>query len=193
MKKEKGLYWKLFLSTFRLSAFTFGGGYVIITLMRKRFVEELGWLDENEMLDLTALAQSAPGPIVVNASILVGYRMAGVAGSWVALLGTVLPPLILMSVVSLFYEAFKSNAPVAAALRGMRAGVAAVMVDVVATMGKDVAKEKSLLSLLLMGASFVAVFFFEVNVILVLAVCGLVGVVVHRFARRKEAKGKWSF
>ncbi len=193
MNKEKGLYWKLFTSTFRLSAFTFGGGYVIVVLMRKRFVEELGWIEEKEMLDLTALAQSAPGPIVVNASILVGFRMAGVAGSVVALIGTVLPPLILLSLVSLFYEAFKGSAPVAAALRGMRAGVSAVMVDVVASMGKEVGREKSVLSLLLMAAAFVAVFFFEVNVILVLAVSGTVGILAHRTARRKEAKGKWNF
>ena len=66
---------KLFTSTFQLSAFTFGGGFVIIPLMRKKFVDELGWIEEQEMLDLTAIAQSSPGPIAVNASILVGYLL----------------------------------------------------------------------------------------------------------------------
>ena len=71
-------YAKLFLSTFQLSACTFGGGFVIIPLMRKKFVEQLGWIDEQEMMDLTAIAQSSPGAIAVNAAILVGYRVAGI-------------------------------------------------------------------------------------------------------------------
>ena len=77
---QKKKYWTLFLSTFQLSAFTFGGGFVIIPLMRKKFVEKLKWIDEQEMLDLTAIAQSSPGAIAVNASILVGYRVADGAG-----------------------------------------------------------------------------------------------------------------
>ncbi len=84
----------LFTSTFTLSAFTFGGGYVIVPLMRKRFVEQLGWIDEQEMLDLIAIAQSAPGIIAVNTSILVGYKVAGVGGAVFTLLGTMLPPLL---------------------------------------------------------------------------------------------------
>ena len=77
MKKDFAFYRKLFTSTFYLSAFTFGGGYVIIPLMRKKFVEQFHWIEETEMLDLTAIAQSAPGQIAVNASILIGYRLAG--------------------------------------------------------------------------------------------------------------------
>ena len=76
MKKDLAFYRKLFTSTFYLSAFTFGGGYVIIPLMRKKFVEQFHWIEEEEMLDLTAIAQSAPGAIAVNASILIGYRLA---------------------------------------------------------------------------------------------------------------------
>ena len=78
MKKSPALYCKLFTSTFYLSAFTFGGGYVIIPLMKKKFADDLHWIEEKEMLDLTAIAQSAPGPIAVNAAILIGYRIAGV-------------------------------------------------------------------------------------------------------------------
>ena len=77
----KQKYVKLFLSTFELSACTFGGGFVIIPLMRKKFVEDLGWIEEQEMMDLTAIAQSSPGAIAVNASILVGYHVAGITGA----------------------------------------------------------------------------------------------------------------
>ena len=78
MEKNRKFYLKLFLSTFYLSAFTFGGGYVIVPLMRKKFVNEYGWIDENEMIDLIAIAQSAPGVIAINASLIIGYKLAGI-------------------------------------------------------------------------------------------------------------------
>lgn len=106
MQSKKKQYWTLFLSTFQLSAFTFGGGFVIIPLMRKKFVEKLGWIDEQEMMDFTAIAQSSPGAIAVNASILVGYRVAGVPGALLTVCGTVLPPLIIISVISFFMPPF---------------------------------------------------------------------------------------
>ena len=71
---------KLFWSTLYLSAFTFGGGYVIVSLMKKKFVDELGWIDEEEMLDLVAIAQSTPGAIAVNGAIVVGYKLEGIIG-----------------------------------------------------------------------------------------------------------------
>ena len=129
--KEKKKYWTLFLSVMQLSAFTFGGGFVIIPLMRKKFVEKLHWLDEQEMLDLTAIAQSSPGAIAVNASILVGYRVAGVPGALLTVAGTILPPLVIIAVISMFYTAFRDNVFVGMAMNGMLAAVAAVICDVV--------------------------------------------------------------
>ena len=92
--------WKLFVSTLYISAFTFGGGFVIVTFMKKKFVDQLHWIDEAEMLDLTALAQSSPGAIAVNAAILVGWRVAGFAGMLVAVLGTILPPMVILTAIS---------------------------------------------------------------------------------------------
>ena len=108
-KEKMRILWKLFYSTLYLSAFTFGGGYVIITLMKKKFVDEYRWIEEEEMLDLVAIAQSSPGPIAVNGAIVVGYKLAGMAGVLVSILGTVLPPFVILTVVSFFYEAFQSN------------------------------------------------------------------------------------
>ena len=106
---KKNKYWQLFLSTFKLSACTFGGGFVIIPLMRERFVKELHWIEEEEMLDLTAIAQSSPGSIAINASILVGYHVAGITGALITVVGAALPPLIIISVISVLYQAFRSN------------------------------------------------------------------------------------
>lgn len=178
----------LFLSTFKLSACTFGGGYVIVPLMRKKFVEELHWIGEPEMLDLVAIAQSSPGPIAVNASILVGYHMAGVPGALITMLGTVLPPLGIISVISLFYRAFRSNPIVGLVMTGMLAGVAAVICDVVLGMAKNVLKTKRLLPLAVMVGAFAAVRFFKVNIILIILACGLVGALDT--LRRGKAVGK---
>ena len=109
-KESKGkVLWKLLLSTLYISAFTFGGGFVIITFMKRKFVDELHWIDEDEMLDLAALAQSSPGAIAVNAAILVGWRVAGFAGMLVAVVGTIVPPMLILAVISFFYQAFATN------------------------------------------------------------------------------------
>jgi len=182
----------LFLSTFKLSACTFGGGYVIVPLMRKKFVEELGWIEEQEMMDLTAIAQSSPGAIAVNASILVGYHVAGIPGALLTVLGTVLPPLIIISVISFFYQQFRDNTIVNIAMAGMLAGVAAVICDVVINMGKSIFQLKCILPVLVLLGSFVAVRFFNVNIMIVILVCGMIGAweTWRREKLHKEAFGK---
>ena len=176
MKKVDGRTLRtLFFSTFKLSACTFGGGFVIIPLLRKRFVEELGWIEEQEMLDLAAIAQSSPGAIAVNASILVGYHVARIPGALLTVLGTVLPPLVIISVISLFYQAFRDNAIVNMAMAGMLCGVAAVIFEVVINMTRTVLQKKKLLPLLVLVGAFVAVRFFSVSIIAVILVCGAIG------------------
>ena len=185
-KKSKTLL-KLFLSTLYISSFTFGGGFVIITFMKRKFVDELHWIDEQEMLDLTALAQSSPGAIAVNAAILVGWRVAGFAGMIVATLGTILPPMIILSVISFFYAAFASNKYVALVLKGMQAGVAAVIMDVVCSLGSNI-KERSFLHIAVMIAAFAATFFFEINVIYIILAAAAMGVINALIKLRKEKK-----
>lgn len=184
MKKDLHFYLRLFSSTFSVSAFTFGGGYVIVPLMKKKFVDELHWMDETEMLDIVAISQTLPGPMVVDASALVGYRLAGIAGALTALFATVLPPLVIISVITLFYQAFEANRVVAAVLRGMQAGIAAVIADVVAGGAWDVLKSRDAFSIAVMLASFFAVYF-GVGVIPVILACGLLGAAVTLVKKRK--------
>lgn len=156
-KKEKTLRTaETFLSTLTISAFTFGGGYVIVTLFKKKFVDEYKWIDEQEMLDLVAIAQSAPGAIAVNGAIVTGYKLAGLVGTGVAAFATIIPPFVIISVISVVYEAFRSNAIVAAMLTGMQAGVGAVIASVVYDMALDIFKQKSAGSVLIMAGAFAA-------------------------------------
>lgn len=189
MNKNKSIYKKLFISTFSLSAFTFGGGYVIVPLMKSKFVDELHWLEEKEMLDFIAIAQSSPGAIAVNTSILLGYRIAGLPGALLSILGTVLPPLIILSVISLFYAAFKENPLVAAVLKGMNAGVAAVIADVVINMGSSIVKEKDITSIAVMIMAFIAAFFFKINVMYIILACAVIGALRIFLVKRLKIGG----
>ena len=174
MPTQRHLYRKLFLSTLYLSAFTFGGGYVIITLLKKKFVDELHWIDEEEMLDMVAIAQSSPGPIAVNGAIVVGYQFGGFAGILAAILGAVIPPFTILTLVSLFYNAFRGSFAVQALLAGMKSGVAAVILSVVWDMAAGVVKSRDLILLLVMALSFVANYFLRINVVyIILAVAAL--------------------
>ena len=190
-KKDK--YWQLFLSTFKLSACTFGGGFVIIPLMRERFVKELHWIEEEETLDLTAIAQSSPGSIAINASILMGYHVAGIPGALITVVGAALPPLIIISIISAFYQAFRSNKYVSMAMAGMLAGVAAVIFDVVINMAWPILKKKRWLPIAVMLAAFAATRFFSVNIILIILVCGVIGALDTMYLQKREdSKGQAS-
>lgn len=182
------MLWQLFKATFLLSAFTFGGGFVIVSLMKKKFVEDLQWLEEEEMLDITAIAQSSPGPIPINASVILGYRMYGVIGSLVAILGTALPPMIIISVISVFYTQFRSNRIIAIALQVMRAGVAAVIFDVVINLAKNVIATKRTLYILLMATAFVGKVILGVDAMIVILCCLVVGLVDLAMELRSNRK-----
>lgn len=188
MENKGKRLWKIFISTLYLSAFTFGGGYVIVTLMKKKFVDELGWIDENEMLDLVAIAQSAPGAIAVNGAIVVGYKLEGLIGALTAIVGTIIPPFAIISAISFFYAAFSSNFIVKTILDGMQSGVAAVIAAVVWDMGSGIVRGKNKMSLTIMAAAFLATAVFNVNVVYVVLICIALGVVrtVGRMRREKE-------
>ena len=178
----------LFFSTLYISAFTFGGGYVIVTFMKRKFVDELHWIDEQEMLDMTALAQSSPWAIAVNAAILVGWRVEGLPGMAVAVLGSILPPMVILTVISFIYQAFATNPYVALVLKGMQAGVAAVILDVVCDLGGDVLKTRSVLFIGLMVAAFVASSLLQINVILIILAATAFGVLRAAYQHRKAVR-----
>ena len=179
---------KLFTTMFVLSSCTFGGGFVIVSLMKKKIVEEYGWLSEEEMLDITAIAQSCPGPVVVNTSEITGYRLAGVAGSAAALLGAILPPMIIISIIAQFYEQFRTNAVIALALTVMRAGVAAVLVDVVIGMAWSVLKTKNLLYIVLMAVTFFMGTVLDIGAMYIIFSCLGVGIAVAVYQSLRQAR-----
>ena len=186
MKSKKRVLISLFFSTLYLSAFTFGGGYVIVTLMKKKFVDEYHWIEENEMLDLVAIAQSSPGAIAVNGAIVVGYKLAGMAGAITAIIATIIPPFVIISLISVFYNAFRGNFLVSQMLEGMQAGVGAVIAAVVFEMAAGVVHGKNPISMAIMVFAFLAACTLEVNVVYIVIICGLFGLIRTLVQRRRE-------
>ena len=173
MTDKKKILAKLFLSTLYLSTFTFGGGYVIVTLMKQKFVDELHWIQEDEMLDLIAIAQSAPGAIAVNGAIVVGFKLAGVLGAVTAIAASIIPPFLII---------------VSSVLSGMQAGVGAVIASVVLDMGGGVLKQKSVLSIVVMLTAFIATYVYKVNAVYIILACIAIGVVRTVVQQRRNAQ-----
>ena len=187
---KKGFRYTHSLSLLRivLSAFTFGGGYVIVTLMKDKFVDKYHWIEENEMLDLIAIAQSAPGAIAVNGAIVVGYKLAGLAGVLTAIFGTVLPPFLIISAISVFYQMFRDNFIISELLDGMQAGVGAVIASVVWDMAAGITKKKEWTSIVIMAATFIASYVMEVPVVYIVLICIAMGVIRTVLAGRGKRK-----
>ena len=142
-----------------------------------------------EMLDLVAIAQSSPGAIAVNGSIVVGYKIAGIPGVLVSVFGAIIPPMVIISIVSVFYNLFSTNKMIAALLSGMKAGVGAVIASVVYDMGKNVVKTKDLMNIIIMIISFCISYFLDINVIFIILSVGILGFVrTLIYEKKKEAQ-----
>ncbi|MCH3962198.1 MAG: chromate transporter [Solobacterium sp.] len=176
MEKKKYAMVTLFFSMLTISAFTFGGGFVIISMMRKKFCDELHWVTDEEVLDMTAIAQSAPGALAVNSAVIFGYRIAGLKGALLSVLATIIPPIVIISIVVLIYNAFASNVIIQTALRVMRAGVGAIITDVVLDLAGNIFKTKNIISVVLMAAAFIASWFFGVSSIALILIFIVLGI-----------------
>lgn len=185
-ERNARLLWEIFISTLYLSAFTFGGGYVIVTLMKDRFVDEKEWITEKEMLNFVAIAQSSPGAIAVNGAIVIGYKLAGFLGILASVLGTVIPPFVITSLISYFYEAFSSNLWISLMLEGMQSGVAAVVAAVSYQMALGVLREKNNLLITMMVLGFIASAVFSINVIYIIIVSIIIGLIQTFYYSRKD-------
>ena len=183
MESKKPYLWLLGINLF-ISTFTFGGGYVVVPMLRRYFVEQKQYFTEDELVSMAAVAQSTPGAIAINLSALAGYRVAGVGGAAVSCAAAVLPPLVILGFVSAFYAAFAANAVIAAVLKGMQAGVAALIVDLVIDMCGMILKERSPLLTAMIPCAFFASFVLDINVALILAVCCLLCAGRVLFGRR---------
>ena len=176
----------LFTSMLTISAFTFGGGAVIIPMMRKKMVEDLGWLSEEDLLDIIAIAQSSPGAVSVNVAAQIGHRIAGMPGLFCSALATVLPPFCWLVIISLFYDSFRASPVVDSLMRCMQPAVAAVILSASLDMFNSIRKKQRASGWLLFGAAL-ALGLCGVNVVWILLGGGLIGASISVAGGKRHA------
>lgn len=186
MKQKLKKCWVLFTTFFKIGAFTFGGGYAMIPLIQKEVVESKGWITDEDILDIFAIAESTPGPIAINSATFIGYKIAGVLGSFFATLGVVLPSFAIISIISYVLKEFSEIQAVQFAFRGIRAGVLALIVKALISMYKQCPKH--LFTYILMGAAFIAAAFLPINAIYIIIGCGVIGLICSLVMDRRAKK-----
>ncbi|MBQ9734716.1 MAG: chromate transporter [Clostridia bacterium] len=187
---------KLFYFSLYVSAVAFGGGFVVLKLLRETFVKKLSLITDVEMDDYVAVAQASPGSIALNVSILIGLKTAGVLGMIATVLGSVIPPFTVITGLYFFYDLVKDLAFVSALMAGMQAGVAGVIACLVYDTIKDTLLKKNLFETALLAVSFLvsfsASFLFELNVVVYMIILSaLLGVAfsyLRYFAENKRGK-----
>ena len=177
-QRDAHFFWILFKSTFIISAFTVGGGYVIIPL-----VADQHWSTDKDTLDMVAIAQAMPGVVACNSAIILGYRMAGILGTLTALLATVLPPLITLSIIAYCYDFFIQSTIIKMILRGMQCGATALIVNVGIDMLVKQCKRKQLLPALIIIATFIGSVVFDLNIMYLILIDGIIGLFFMRAAK----------
>ena len=175
---------KLFFTFFKIGAFTFGGGYAMIPLIQHQTVEKNGWISDDDILDIIAIAESTPGPIAINAATFVGYRVCGFFGAFFSTLGVVLPSFLIILAISRVLDIFRGTEVVEYAFFGIRAGVLALIVKAVWTMYKK--SPKGIYSYIIMTAALVLTAVFKLPVLAVIIISAVYGLVVSLVAERRK-------
>ena len=176
----------VFLCFLKIGAFTFGGGYAMIPLIQAEAVKKHGWISDEDILDIVAIAESTPGPIAINSATFVGYRVAGFVGALAATLGVVLPSFLIISLIAFVLRRFQDYRAVRYAFTGIRAGVLALILKALWSMYKQ--WKKSPIGYAIMAAAFVAVAFGGISVLPVIALCALLGLASLLFSERRHGQ-----
>ena len=186
MKCSAKELFKIFTSFFKIGAFTFGGGYAMIPLIQKEAVEKNGWISDDDILEILAIAESTPGPIAINSATFVGYRAAGVFGSMLATLGVVLPSFVIILILSFVLRQFQELEAVRYAFMGIRAGVLALLCKSLWTLYKK--SPKGWPAYVVMAGAFILTALFDINVLFVIVGCAIFGLVTSHYLQRRESK-----
>ncbi len=177
---------QLFLTFMKIGAFTFGGGYAMISVIQRETVENHKWITDDDILDIIAIAESTPGPIAINSATFVGYQVAGFWGSFFATLGMVIPSFVIISIIALFLTQFENSKIVKYAFTGIRAGVLALILKAFLNLFKKQPKE--VLGYVIMALAFIAVVVFDINTIIVLIAAALIGIACFYISLRRKEK-----
>ena len=181
--KLKDLTWLFFINIF-ISSFRFGGGYVVVSMVRKYFVEKRKIFNESDLITMSAISQTTPGAIAINLAAVAGYKVAGTIGTIVSCIGAIIPPITILAVVSLWYQVFSTNHIIMAILKGMQAGIAAIIVDILIGMTRAINEQHSKLLTAMIPITFIASYIFKVNIVVIILITIIVATAQLYYRRR---------
>ena len=184
-------YIDLFITMLKIGLFTFGGGYAMIALLESEFVSRRKWIEENEFLDMMAIAESTPGPIAINAATYIGYKLLHFKGAFVATIGVCIPSFAIIYIISLFFDQFLSLTLIANAFKGIQICVIYLIFSAGIKMLKGIAKTPfNIISIVAVTSSMIITSFFAVkfSTIYYILICGICGVILYFFKSLSEKK-----
>ena len=168
---------KLFLAFLKIGAFTFGGGYAALSLIQEEVIEANNWITPQDFIDIVAIAEMTPGPIAINASTFVGYKVGALAGSFIATFGVILMPVIITLLVSIYYNKFKHLKQVNWVIRGIRPAILGIIAAACIKIGKvSIIDFKGVLIALLV---FAGVYKLKINPIIAILISGVLGIIFY--------------
>ena len=176
-------YWELFLVFFKIGAFTFGGGYAMIPLIRNEVVNRKLWLNDDEFMDMLALAQSAPGPISLNTALFVGNKQLGFKGSLFCGLGIILPSFIIILIIAVLFTQFKENPVIESIFKGIRPAVVALIAAPLLGLSKSAGVNLKNIWIPIIVA--LAVWLLKISPVYIILVAILSGVLYYLFIKLK--------
>lgn len=179
-------YLEMFNTFFKIGAFTLGGGYAMLPLIEKEVVDKKGWIDREDFLDMLALAQSAPGPIAINTAVFVGYKISGIPGMIVTVLGSVLPSFLIILIVASFFVGIKDNALVERAFKGIRPAVVALIAAPVIRLSQAAKINRKTIIIPIAVAAIVA--FLRITPVYIILAAAVLGILYGKFVKKGDAK-----
>lgn len=185
MKEKLKKVFQLFITFIKIGAFTFGGGYAMVPLIQRETVEKKKWINDDDILEIVAIAESTPGPIAVNSATFVGYKTAGVLGAAAATIGVVLPSFTIIYFISFVIDKFENNTAVKYAFSGIRAGVLALIIKALWTISKKNAQ--NIISFIITAFAFIFAAL-NINMIYIIFACAVTGIVSSLIMSGREKK-----
>lgn len=173
---------EMFISFFKIGAFTIGGGYAMLPLIEQEFVVRKKWVSRSEIIDIFAVSQTFPGVIAINASLFVGYKVSKIPGACIAAAGVILPSFFTIIIIAALFAEISSFQAVQNAFSGIRSALTALILFTVIKMGRSVLKNG--VDYLIAGSAFIMLAFFEVHPIMVIVLSGISGVIICQVNRK---------
>lgn len=180
------MFWKMFITFFKVGAFTFGGGFAMLPIIQNEIVVKQKWIDEDEFVDALSLTQAAPGPIAVNTSIYVGYKLKKIPGAIVCVLGCILPSFIIISIMARFFSVFRNNQIIGKFFMGVRPAIVALILSAAYNLFNRNTRENIYLRVFTALLTVIAIVIIEINPVWTVLIGAMTAILYNKYKTERS-------